>query len=53
MTIESLMLSCMIDAQERCKTETVEISGAFRHANMEELVHINFERVMDEMLVKI
>ena len=40
--IYSLMLACIIDAQERWKTATVDITGEFMHANMENLVHVKF-----------
>jgi hypothetical protein len=38
--IEAVMLSCVIDANERRDTATVDIPGAFMQADMDELVHL-------------
>ena len=47
------MLSCVIDAQEMRKTAMVEIPGAFMQADMDNVVHVKFEGVMADLLVKI
>ena len=53
MSIESLILSCIIDALEMRKVITVDITGAFMQSDIDELVHVKFEGIMAEMLVKI
>ena len=47
------MLSCTTDALEGIKFITVDIPGAFMQADMDELVHVKFEGIVAEMLVKI
>jgi hypothetical protein len=51
--IEALMLSCAIDAKEEQDVATVDIPGAFLHADMDNLVHMKFEGKMAELLVKL
>ena len=51
--IEALMLSCAIDAKEERDVATVDIPGAFLHADMDDLVHMKFEGKMAELLVKL
>ena len=51
--IESLFLSCMIDAKERRKVITLDIPGAFMQADMNELVHVKLEGDVALLLVKI
>ena len=53
MAIESLMLSCVIDAHEGRDVATVDIPGAFMQADMDELVHMRLEGTMAELLVKL
>jgi hypothetical protein len=50
--IESVFLSCVIDAMEGRDVATVDIPGAFMQADIDEVVHIKFEGEMAEMLVK-
>ncbi len=50
--IESVMLSATIDATEGRDVATVDISGAFMQADIDELVHVKFEGEIAEMLVK-
>eukprot|EP00978_Attheya_sp_CCMP212_P003488 scaffold7210_cov63-Attheya_sp.AAC.3 len=53
-TIESVKLSCMIDAkEERDVTMVLDIPGAFLHADMEDLVHMKFKGKMAELLIKL
>jgi hypothetical protein len=52
-SIESLMLSCVIDAKEKRDVATVDIPGAFMQANMDELVHMRLEGTIAELLVKL
>jgi hypothetical protein len=52
-SIEALMLSCVINAKEKRDVTTVNIPGAFMQANMDTLVHIRLEGTMAELLVKL
>jgi hypothetical protein len=49
--IESLLLTCVIDATEERDVTTVDIPGAFMQADMDELVHMKLEGTMAELLV--
>jgi hypothetical protein len=52
--IESVMLSCTIDAKERRDVATtVDIPGAFMQTDMEDTVHMVLEGTMAELLVKL
>jgi hypothetical protein len=51
--IESVLLSCVIDAEEHRDVATADIPGAFMQAEMDELVHMKLEGKMAELLVKI
>ena len=51
--IESVMLSCVIDAKEGRDVATVDIPGAFMQAEMEDLVHMKLEGKMAELMVRI
>jgi hypothetical protein len=51
-SIESVMLSCVIDAKERRDVATVDLPGAFMQADMEDTVHMKLEGKMAELLVK-
>ncbi|KAI2491042.1 Reverse transcriptase (RNA-dependent DNA polymerase) [Fragilaria crotonensis] len=50
--IESVMLSCAIDARERRDVATVDLPGAFMQADMEDTVHMKLEGKMAELLVR-
>ena len=51
---ESVLLTSIIDALEKRDVATVDIPGAFLHADMEgDDVHVKFEGRLAEMLVKI
>jgi hypothetical protein len=52
-SIESLMLSCVIDAAENRDVATVDIPGAFMQAEMDNLVHMCLEGKMAELHVRI
>ena len=41
--IESLFLSCVIDAKERRNVMTCNIPGAFMQANMDEVLYMRLE----------
>jgi Reverse transcriptase (RNA-dependent DNA polymerase) len=51
--IESVMLSCVIDAKEQRDVATVDIPGAFMQADMDEVVHMRLEGKMAELLSKV
>jgi hypothetical protein len=51
--IESVMLSCVINAMEQRDIATVDIPGAFMQADMDELVHVKLEGKMAKLLVLI
>jgi len=50
---ESLLLTCIIDAEEECDVATVDLPGAFMHAGMNDVVHMRVTGKMAEILVKI
>lgn len=50
--IESLMLSCAIDAKERRQVATADIPGAFMQADMDEVVHMRLDGPLALLLVK-
>jgi hypothetical protein len=51
--IESVLLTCAIDALERRDVATVDIPGAFMQADMDEVVHMKLEGQMAELLVRL
>jgi len=51
--IESLMLSCTIDAKEKRKVVTADIPGAFMQADMDEVIHMKLEGPLAELLTKV
>jgi hypothetical protein len=51
--IESIMISCVIDAIEKRDVATADIPGAFMQADMEDIVHMKMEGRMAELLVKL
>ena len=44
---DSLMISCLIDAMERCAVATVDILSALLQAGTDDLVYIKFEVLME------
>jgi len=52
-SIEALMLSCVIDAMERRDVAIVDIPGAFMQANMDDFVQLKMEGRLAELLVKV
>ena len=52
-TIESIMLTCVIDAAEQCDFATINIPGAFMQVDMDKLIYIKLEGKMVDLLVKI
>ena len=51
--IESVMISCTIDAKENRDVGIVDIPGAFMQADMEDVVHMKLEGKMAELMVRI
>jgi hypothetical protein len=51
--IESLMLSCIIDAKEHRDVATVDIPGAFMHTDMDEDIYMKIDGKMAELLSEI
>jgi hypothetical protein len=50
--IESVMLSATIDSMEECDVATLDIPGPFIQADIDEVVHVNFEGEIAEMLLR-
>ena len=53
MAIESLMLSCTIDAKERRLVITADIPGAFMQADMDEVLYMKLEGPLAKLLTKV
>ena len=51
--IEAVMLSCVIDAEERHHMAFLNIPGAFMQVDMDEVVHMRLDGKMAELLVRI
>jgi hypothetical protein len=51
--VESLMLSCTIDAEEQRDIATADIPGAFMQADMIGNVHVKLEGKIAELLAKL
>jgi len=49
LAVESLMLSCTIDAEEQRDVATADIPGAFMHADMIDNVHVKLEGKIAEL----
>ena len=52
-SIESVMLSCTIDAHENRDVATVDVPGAFLQADMEDTVHMRIDGTMAELLIRL
>jgi hypothetical protein len=51
--IESVLLSCTIDAHEGRDVATVDIPGAFMQADMDDTVHMRIEGSMADLLIRL
>eukprot|EP00957_Ditylum_brightwellii_P079751 6063882-Ditylum_brightwellii.AAC.1 len=51
--IESFMLACIIDAEEKRNVATCDIPGAFMQADIDKTIHMKVEGTMAELLVKL
>ena len=49
--IESVLLSCTIDANEACDVAKVDIPGAFLQADMDDVVYMKIDGPMAELLI--
>jgi len=49
-SIESLFISCMIDAMERRDVATIDIPGAFMQAAIDEEVHVKFDKELTDLM---
>ncbi|MGL4350555.1 MAG: reverse transcriptase domain-containing protein, partial [Plesiomonas shigelloides] len=52
-SIESILLTCVIDAEEERDVATADIPGAFMQADMDEVVYMRLEGTMVDLLLKI
>jgi hypothetical protein len=52
-TIESLILSCLINAMERPDVATCDIPAAFMQADIDEEIHIKFKGKLVDLLISI
>ena len=52
-SIESVVLSCVIDAMEKRDVCFIDIPGAFMQAEMNDTVHVKMEGSLAELMVKI
>jgi hypothetical protein len=50
---EALMLSCVIDAEERRSVVTADIPGAFMQADMDEVLHMKLEGPLAMLLTRV
>jgi hypothetical protein len=52
-SLEALMISCIIDAKEKRYVVTCDVPGAFLQTKMDELVYVRFDGPMAEALIKL
>jgi hypothetical protein len=52
-SIESVMLTCTIDAHEKRDVATVDIPGAFMQADMDDVVYMKMEGTMADLLMRL
>jgi hypothetical protein len=50
---EALFLTSAVNAKEGCKVMTIDIPGAFMHANIDKLIHVQLEGPMTELLTRV
>ncbi len=51
--IESVMISCTIDAREKRHVATVDLPGAFMQTDQDEVVHMKLQGPMAELVVRL
>ena len=52
-SIEGMILTCMVDAYERRHVGTCDIGGAFMHADIDEKIHIKLDGELAHLLIKV
>jgi hypothetical protein len=52
-SVESLFLSCVIDAKEQRKVVTCDIPGAFMQADINEVLHVRLKGPLAQLLTKV
>ena len=52
-SIEALLLSCMIDAKEERDVATIDIPVAFMQALIDELVHVKFDGELIDLICQV
>jgi hypothetical protein len=52
-SVESLFLSCVIDAKEWRKVVTCDIPGAFMQADIDKILHVRLEGPLAQLLTKV
>jgi hypothetical protein len=52
-SLEALLLTSIIDAQEGQDIATVDIPSAFLHSDIDELIHLRLDGPMADMLVRV
>ena len=52
-TTEGLMLTCIVDAHERRDVATMDVPGAFMHADMDEKIHIKLDGELALLLIRV
>jgi hypothetical protein len=52
-SIEAVMLSCVLDANEGRDVATADIPGAFMQADMDEIIYMRLEGTMADLLIKL
>jgi hypothetical protein len=53
MAIESVLLSCVLDAHEGQDVATVDNPGVFMQADMDNMVYLRIEWPMAELLIRL
>lgn len=52
-TVEGMMLTCLVDAYERRHVATCDIGGAFMHADIDEIIHIRLDGELANLLIRV
>ena len=52
-SIEGMILTCMVDAREGRHVATCDIGGAFMHADIDETIHIKLDGELAMLLIKV
>ena len=52
-TSPTVMMTCRIDAKERRDVATLDVPGAFMHADMDEIVHVKLDGELAMLLIRV